>query len=520
MLRARTEAGGRSKSWLITRVRSRATVDNAVFPGLPFRGTFGYHRDSASTETGGDVDPEARLGELRSRLSEARDTELSQNEGPPHPPAENIRATARAVGRRVALEIDSFWELSKEAGSGPIDVIDIFSGCGGMSAGFRAVNGYLPAYRLAMAVDTDSLANDSYQANFGLSPHQLDVSELARSRELLPDALRMSGRREDHPLVLIGCAPCQGFSSHRNGKDDDRNNLFTDFGHLATKLKPEIVVIENVPELLTDRYWPYVDDVRQELKREGYQVYVGVHNMAQFGLPQQRFRALLLAMRGAFEPPRGFLPPDEFMTVRDAIGDLPPVEAGNRLKEFPLHYSSAHRESTLETIRAVPKDGGNRPPDVGPESLQRLAEKQGKLAYEDVYGRLHWDRPSITITAHSRNPASGRFVHPEQDRALTIREAALLQGFPRSYRFEGSLGQCFRQIGNAVPPLFGAYVAAHLLGELVASKSAGDGSSTLDAPETGLEDPVGASFSRLIPTLKKKSGDEATDLVAVLESRT
>ena len=495
-------------------------MTGSCYRAYPFGGLSVAFGTYIKPERGGGVDPEERLNQLRSRLVGVQQTNPNHRTKTARSAAESVRASARAVGRRVALDIDSFWDLSKEADPGPIDVIDIFSGCGGMSAGFRAVNGCLPAYRLAMAVDTDSVANGSYEANLGLSPQQLDVSELAHDRELLADALGESRRREGHPLVLIGCAPCQGFSSHRNGKKDDRNNLFTDFEHLAAQLKPEVIVVENVPELLTDRYWPYVEQVRDNLSRKGYQVYVGAHNMAQFGLPQQRFRALMLAMRGTFEPPRGFLPPDEFLTVKDAIGDLPPVEAGEQLTEFPLHYSSAHRESTLETIRAVPKDGGNRPPDVGPESLRRLAEKQGKLAYEDVYGRLHWNRPSITITAHSRNPASGRFVHPEQHRALTIREAALLQGFPRSYRFEGSLGKCFRQIGNAVPPVFGSYVAAHLLGEILVSDGAESEHSAVEAADIGLVEPVGASFSRLIPSLKKSNGDEAVDLVSVLETRT
>ena len=109
----------------------------------------------------------------------------------------------------------------------------------------------------------------------------------------------------------------------------------------------------------------------------------------------------------------------------DAIGHLPRVAAGERSPGDAMHFSAGHRASTLEVIRAVPKDGGNRPPNVGPACLRRAHERQGKAVYEDVYGRLRWDRPAITITAYARNPASGRFVHPEQDRGLTAREAAL-----------------------------------------------------------------------------------------------
>jgi DNA (cytosine-5)-methyltransferase 1 len=160
-----------------------------------------------------------------------------------------------------------------------------------------------------------------------------------------------------------------------------------------------------------------------------------------------------------------------------------------------MHYTAGHRESTLATIRAVPKDGGSRPADVGPECLRRFEARQGKPAYEDVYGRLHWDRPSITITAYSRNPASGRFVHPDQDRGLSVREAALLQGFPSTYHFHGTLDQRFRQIGNAVPPVFAAYLAGHLLGELAAP-------SEFRGEDKSIRASVGPSFARMIPGLK------------------
>ena len=188
---------------------------------------------------------------------------------------------------------------------------------------------------------------------------------------------------------------------------------------------------------------------------------------------------------------------DQFRTVRDAIGDLPRIEAGQKIEADPWHYTAAHRASTIEVLRAVPHDGGNRPMDVGPDCLRRANEKQGKPAYEDVYGRLAWDRPSVTITNYARNPASGRYAHPEQDRGLSIREAACLQGFPRAFEFAGPLDPCFRQIGNAVPPLFAGSLAAHLLGELL-------GPPVAPGPG-GILKSVGPSFSRLIPALKKQT---------------
>jgi DNA (cytosine-5)-methyltransferase 1 len=412
--------------------------------------------------------------------------------------ADRVRSSTFVCARSVATKLGEFWKRSGD--NGPVDVIDMFSGCGGMSAGFIAANGLRPTFKLVAATDIDPVANQTFEANLGLRPHCESVADLAKNERRLQALVREGGRRDGHPLVLIGCAPCQGFSSHRNSKgmEDPRNSLMVDFAKIARSLSPDVVIMENVPELLTERYWPILSEARKTLETSGYQVHVSIHNMATFGLPQERFRALIVAMRRSFRPPEGFLSRERFRTVRGAIAHLPAVTAGERSASDPLHYSAGHSASTIRTIQAVPKDGGRRPADVGPQCLLRIAQKQGRAAYEDVYGRLYWDRPAITITAYARNPASGRFVHPEQDRGLTIREAALLQGFPDDYWFAGTLDERFRQIGNAVPPPFSAHLAVHLLGEMLVRC----GTPEPTTPSAGITSPVGASFSRLIPALK------------------
>lgn len=402
-----------------------------------------------------------------------------------------------ASPRCAVLNLDANWVASRTAEQGAIDVIDMFCGCGGMSVGFAATNGVTPSYRLVGAVDVDDVAARTYERNLGIRPHSTSVAELARRPALLRSTLSMMRTDPSRPLVLIGCAPCQGFSSHRNddGESDPRNSLFVDFVKIALKLRPEAVVIENVPEILTDRYWPLVAHARALLEEAGYFVNLGVHNMAEFGVPQERFRILMLAMRRPFRPPQGFLDRCEFRTVREAIGALPPVAAGERHPDDPMHFTAGHKESTLATIRAVPKDGGSRPDHVGPDCLRRAKERNGRAVYEDVYGRLFWDKPAITVTAYARNPASGRYVHPEQDRGLSVREAALLQSFPRNYDFAGSLDERFRQIGNAVPPAFAAFLAAHILDQLKTEVPASEF-------QRGITTSVGPSFSRLIPALK------------------
>lgn len=413
----------------------------------------------------------------------------------------NYRRRARLAGQHVATHISDYWRNARTAASGPIMLLDMFSGCGGMSTGFRSVNALGPIFDVRGAVDIDPVANLSYAANHGIEPLREDVAMLAKSKKSLNEFLAKTKFGSAPANVLIGCAPCQGFSSHRNedGQGDVRNSLFIDFAKIAAKITPDAIIVENVPELLTNRYWSYVAEAREILESHGYYVHVAVHNMAEFGVPQERFRALMLAMKKPFEAPSGFCTYQNFLTVRDAISRLPPVSAGEKHSSDPMHFSASHKQSTIETIRAVPKDGGNRPDDVGPACLQRAKLRTGKAMYEDVYGRLAWDKPSITITAHSRNPASGRFVHPEQDRGLTVREAGLLQSFPLDYEIVGGLYERFRQIGNAVPPAFSAYLAMHIVGELLADPI---------SPENfnkGLVAPVGTSFSRMIPGLKAKN---------------
>ncbi|MFR1479732.1 MAG: DNA cytosine methyltransferase, partial [Hydrogeniiclostridium mannosilyticum] len=149
------------------------------------------------------------------------------------------------------------------------------------------------------------------------------------------------------------------------------------------------------------------------------------------------------------------------------------------------HKSAAHKQSTIDVIRQVPHDGGSRPEGVGPECLDRVR------GFYDVYGRLYWDKPSITITHYARNPASGRYTHPEQDRGLTAREAALLQSFPNGFEFTGKSDDIYRQIGEAVPPLLSSAIAANILIELLSTEPTAD---ELSASPQSIDEPVSSSF--------------------------
>ena len=379
----------------------------------------------------------------------------------------------------------------------PFQILDFFSGCGGATLGFASLNMAYPLVKILGGFDIDKEALTTFQKNFDAPGIEVDIRELHRGRALETLVEKLNGYDPRKPLILIGCAPCQGFTSHRKKNwsvEDERNSLVGIFAKLAVKLNPLAIIMENVPEMFSVRYWKYYQVVKTTLNRAGYTLKQGIFNAAEYGVPQERFRALIVAMRKNFIMPQPILTPELFMTVKDAIGKLPPVEPGDFWKKDLLHRSAKHRASTVRTIRAIPKNGGSRPYGVGPKCLDKIK------GFYDVYGRLAWDKPAITITHYARNPASGRFVHPEQNRGLTIREAALLQSFPNKFQFIGSFDSIFKQIGEAVAPKFAAAVAVNIIIELLSEEP---NTTISNIEKSGLfQHPINNSYSSVIAGIK------------------
>lgn len=325
------------------------------------------------------------------------------------------------------------------------DFVDFFSGCGGMSYGFHHEGEKSGFFNWCGAFDIDPHANQTYEANFGRSPSWLDLSE-----EVIPEikkTLLKNGRNPKRPLVVIGCAPCQGFSSHRkkDKRKDNRNSFVGKFAEIATALTADIIIMENVPDLLAKKHWDHFSRFKEVVESHGYKLQAEIVNMAHYGVPQERFRAVIIASKKhSVSFPEHTHNRSQFKTVRDAIAHLNPLQSnGGADPKDPMHKTSNHREKTINILSMIPKDGGSRPRGVGPKCLDNVS------GFYDVYGRLWWDRPAITITARCRTPSCGRFTHPEQNRGLSIREAALLQGFPKNFIFKGPFDDCYKQIGNA-----------------------------------------------------------------------
>lgn len=321
--------------------------------------------------------------------------------------------------------------------------IDLFSGCGGLSLGLRRAG-----FSVVAAVDTDSLACSTYRMN-----HKTTRLLEKDIRDVDPDRLMNDLAIAPGELALLaGCPPCQGFSTLRtlNGRKniyEPMNDLIFEFTRFVRVLQPQAIMIENVPGLVAD---PRLITFTRGLGAMGYKYRYAIFDASDFGVPQRRRRMILLAARA--ERP-GFAPAaKQRRSVRSAIEGLPPPGSG----DDPAHdYPVTRAPHVQALIERIPKDGGSRS-SLGTDA--QLPCHQKCDGFNDIYGRMAWEQPSPTITGGCINPSKGRFLHPEQDRAITLREAALLQGFPPGYRLDLSRGRypAAQMIGNAFPPAFAA----------------------------------------------------------------
>jgi len=319
--------------------------------------------------------------------------------------------------------------------------VDLFSGSGGLTVGLKRAG-----FEVVGAIERDPTAAETYRRN-----HRRTVLWDGDIRAIPASQFRKSlgiGRRTVD--LLAGCPPCQGFSTLRtkNGRRrnrDARNDLVFEFLRFARVLKPKAVMLENVPGLHTDRRGR---ELAGNLEALGYTTESRISNVADYAVPQRRKRYVLIGTRrGAPVWPKKA---EERKTVRDAIGDLPrPGKSGDRLHDVPENRAAHVRR----LIAQVPKNGGSR----SQLNVRHLLDCHSRCdGFYDVYGRMAWGSVSPTITTGCVNPSKGRFLHPSQNRCITLREAALLQTFPARYWFSLTRGKfaAAEQIGNALPPEF------------------------------------------------------------------
>lgn len=319
-------------------------------------------------------------------------------------------------------------------------LVDLFAGAGLLSYAFRQ-----RGFEVSMAVESDPRAARTYRQNLG------DHVVCADVRQLAP-----SGRCD----VLVGGPPCQGFSTlGKQRPDDPRNRLALEFVRWAGELRPRLVVVENVEPFPRTRVWREMAAGLEEL---GYDVNACCLVATDFGVPQRRKRSFTIASaigpisveRTTYGAPR---------TVREAWEGLARTPDG-----WNWHYSPRPSDLARRRMRLIPPGGSKRDlmaraPDLCPPSWWR-----GRVELTDVWGRLRWDQPSNTIRTCCNNASKGRYIHPEQDRVISLREAARLQSIPDAFTFDGYPIDIARQIGNSVPPPVGSAVAAGAMAALAA----------------------------------------------------
>lgn len=351
---------------------------------------------------------------------------------------------------------------------------DFFSGCGGTSLGF-ADAGIEPA----LAIDWEPDAAATFRLNFpGTDVIEADIRDLSVDEVqagLWPSA--------DRIRLFAGCAPCQPFAGHRHEPTnrDGRSFLLLEFLRFVKALNPELIFVENVPGMRRPSasqgpFTEFVDEVSKT-----HHVAYDTISSADYGVPQTRRRLLLMASRlGPIEmpvPTHGPGTRQPHTTVRDWIGGLPPIAAGDEDPDVSSHRAMRLSTLNLARIRATPEGGDRRD---WPMRLWPDCHRGGFGGHTDVYGRLRWDRKAPALTTKCISYSNGRFGHPDQDRALSAREAARLQTFPIEFRFTGSLASQARQIGNAVPVALARSFGEHLMEHAAkfASSRSGDPQSS------------------------------------------
>ncbi|MGH2395628.1 MAG: DNA cytosine methyltransferase [bacterium] len=374
------------------------------------------------------------------------------------PMRSRTQETRRSI-RRIAITRE---RQDSQPSDATLTAIDLFAGCGGATLGFKK-----EGLKVVAAVEVDRVSAETYRMNHP------EVLLLERDiRKISPRALlKMAKLRRGEVTVVLGCPPCQGFSRVRRGAPDRRNALVRVFAEFVVAIRPQFFVLENVPGLAQGGGRRVFKKALSLLKDSGYSIVFRVLNAADYGVPQRRKRVVVIGRlrrsvalpipthcsptRPAIEE-SGRIRLKPWVTVRQAIGRLKRLAAGKGDPDDPLHAAPAHSKIVLRRIRRIPRNGGSRSSLPKTLVLECHYDHDG---HRDVYGRMKWSDIGPTITGGCDRVSKGRFIHPEQKRGITMREAALLQTFPKSYLFAGGRSAVALQIGNAVPVRFARAMA-------------------------------------------------------------
>lgn len=346
-------------------------------------------------------------------------------------------------------------------------VIDLFAGVGGLSLGFK-----LSGFDVLLANEYDASIAAAYMQNHKSTKMVIgDITSL--------DLKQVFGKYSNKIDVVIGGPPCQGFSQKGQRKTihDDRNFLFKYFVSVVKMVKPRYFVMENVPNLLTAGEGYFRREIEELFNNIGYFLKYRVINSADYGVPQNRKRAVLIGKLGSSAPELP-ISKNKKTTIWDAISDLAYLQSGEGFEEQEYqrpvkteyqkllrgnstklfnHKATRHSPLALKRLSMIP-------PNSGKEMLPK--EHLTKSIYSGTWTRMRKDEISVTITTRFDTPSSGKFTHPFLDRAITVREAARIQSFPDNFKFVGNKGSQMKQVGNAVPPILAKVIAETIMNDM------------------------------------------------------
>lgn len=348
-----------------------------------------------------------------------------------------------------------------------IEVVDLFCGIGGLSYGLKS-----KGLKILAGFDLDKTCQYAFETNTEGRFIYKDIKKVTGGE--IVKLYSKNGKKEKKRIrVLAGCAPCQPFSSYafkKKEKDPNKYDLLYEFGRLIEEVLPDVVTMENVTQILNFKSKPVLQDFIKKLNSLDYYVEINKVYCPDYGIPQTRKRLVLLASRlGTIQLAPPTHKKEDYVSVRDTIGYLRPIVSGGADNEDPLHRCTKLSSINLERIKATPYGGSWH--DWPDNLILECHKKKAGKTYGSVYGRMEWDKPSPTMTTQCTGLGNGRFGHPEQDRAISIREAALLQTFPKTYSFfeneeNISITLASRYIGNAVPPKLGEVIAQSIINHL------------------------------------------------------
>lgn len=327
-----------------------------------------------------------------------------------------------------------------------IIAIDLFCGAGGLTrglldAGIKVKKGY----------DIDSEVQETYEKNNnGAKFHFKDISSL-KGKEILEGI-----NTKNNFFLLVGCAPCQPFSiiNKQNLKKDKRKILILEFARIIKEIKPDFILMENVPGLKNNKGKEVFEKFKKILKKEGYFYKTKIIDVRGYGVPQKRKRLVLVASNKIevsipeYTYKKG---KSGYLTVRDAISKYPPLKPGGKNKSIPNHECRNLSELNKKRMKFIKRNGGSRL-DLPKKLILKCHINHN--GHRDVYGRMKWDDASPTLTCKCTSISNGRFGHPSQNRGISVREAAAIQTFSDRYVFHGSLTNTTKWVGNAVPVKF------------------------------------------------------------------